>query len=171
MIYSYVPESVAGQAAYGARTAPIELPPPPLVTSRDPIPRVTPGPVASLAARASVTGWDTLVQYSRGYATKWRGAWQEEELFAVRMRKGDHGAFAVYRSIAGRESWTWRDVWMWGADLLPFGQGGVTDLHEWLKQDGRMPDDFYGRITALRVTQAEARSKVGTRRVVKEGLN
>jgi hypothetical protein len=157
--YAYVPESEAGEAEYRSRVLPRDLPPPPITTSRDPLPREVPPPVLALAAYGNAQGWLHRIQYSRGYAAKYRGAWQEEELFAVRfMRMNSFGAFAVYRSIAGRETWTWRDVWMWGITLLPFGQGGVTDLKEWLAAKGEQPDSWYGDISE-RVAEQEERTK------------
>jgi hypothetical protein len=155
MRYAYVPESVAGEAEYRARQERAELPPPARVTSRDMIPTdvVTPAPVTSLAAEGFSAGWMVKIQYSRGYAVKYRGQWQEEELWAVRFARGSRGAFAVYRSIAGRNTWTWRDVWMWGDDLLPFGQAIVTELREWLEWAGRMHEVWYQEIVARRVEQ------------------
>jgi hypothetical protein len=157
--YAYVPESEAGEGEYRSRVLPRDLPPPPITTSRDPLPREVPAPVLALALYGEAQSWLYRIQYSRGYAVKYRGAWQPEELFAVRFSHlSGFGAFAVYRSIAGRETWTWRDVWMWGVTLLPFGQGGVTDLKEWLAAGGRQPDSWYGVISA-RVAEQEQRRK------------
>lgn len=118
---------------------PEEKSPPPVVAAQGAMPDGGgwPGPVSSLGAYAAAQGWSTKITYSRGYGLKrYRGAWQEEELIAVRF--GGHPdtgrqAYAVYRTIAGRASWTWRSVWVWGPDLPPFGQGGATDLREFLK--------------------------------------
>jgi hypothetical protein len=156
--YSYVRDSEAGEAEYRSRVLPRDLPPPPITTSREPLPREVPAPVISLAAWGEAHDWLHTVQYSHGYAAKYRGAWQPEELFAVRFQISGFGAFAVYRSIAGRETWTWRDVWMWGVTLLPFGQGGVTDLKEWLAAKGDQPDSWYGEIFE-RVAEQERRRK------------
>lgn len=160
MRYPYVPESEAGEQEYRERVTPVELPPPPLVTSSDPLPRgfTYPDPVIALSAYGAAHGWRRRAQYSRGYAVKYRGKWQQEELCAVRFSNGDYGAFAVYRTIAGRDCWTWRDVWMWGTVQLPFGQGGVTDLKQWLAGQGKMPHQWYREISA-RVAEQEQRRK------------
>src|SRR4051812_3435918 len=164
MKYSYVPESAAGEAQYHARTVAQELPPPPVVSSRDMLPRnfVFPSPVFTLAQYAAGEGWIYRAQYSRGYAVKYRGAWQEEELCALRFERDTYGAFAIYRTIAGRNSWIWRDVWMWGSTLLPFGQGNVTDLRDWLAAGGEQPELWY-RVIVARVAEQDARRKQAAR--------
>jgi hypothetical protein len=162
-VYGYRSDSLKYREQYLELLAGRDLPPPPITTSRDPLPREVPAPVTLLAAHGGEHAWQYRIQYSRGYAVKYRGAWQQEELFAVRfMRLDGFGAFAVYRSIAGRETWTWRDVWMWGVTLLPFGQGGVTDLKEWLTAKGEQPDSWYGEISK-RVAEQEERTKLRDR--------
>jgi hypothetical protein len=64
------------------------------------------------------------------------------------VRIGEHSgtsamALAVYVSDASGKNWTWKSVWMFGPELKPFGQGGITDLKDWLAQDGLMSISWY----------------------------
>jgi hypothetical protein len=114
-----------------------EKPPPPIVPGVGVEAIRVPAAVTSLADVAYRWGWSIKIMYSRGFGPKkWRGSWQEEELFSVRF--GGHvdtgrQAYAVYRTIAGRATWMWRSVWVWGPDLPPFGMFGVTELRDYLE--------------------------------------
>lgn len=136
-----------------------ERSPPPIVSGREiesPYGNGVPGAVLSLAEAAHGWGWSTKIMYSRGFGPKkWRGAWQEEELFSVRF--GAHSgtprqAYAVYRTIAGRAGWTWRSVWVWGPDLAPFGMFGATELRQYLEHAPRLS------VVKLRFVLAELRA-------------
>lgn len=92
-----------------------------------------PASVVSLAAYGEANGWRTRVAYARGYGPKkYHGQWQKEETFSIRFANGNRGAYAVYRTIASKSTWTWRSVWIWGEDLPPFGMCGVGDLKVYL---------------------------------------
>jgi len=111
----------------------LEKPPPPVVPAREmPFSGMDmPGPVAALDRFARTFGWSTKIMYSRGYAARYRGEWQEEEIITVRFGahpRSARQALAVYRTIAGKGTWTWRSVWLWGPALPPFGLVGVTGL-------------------------------------------
>ena len=90
--------------------------PEPLVTSRASWPTdvAVPAAVSKLGAMAGGRGWEVRLTYSHGTATKYRRAWQWEELVAIRVRRGTRRAFGVYRTIAGRDSWSWRTFWTFG---------------------------------------------------------
>lgn len=127
-----------------------------------------PGAVTSLAEAARGWGWSTKIMHSRGFGPKkWRGAWQEEELFSVRF--GAHSgtprqAYAVYRTIAGRASWTWRSVWVWGPDLSPFGMFGITELRDYLREGPRRSDaEVLALCARVRTAKLESASEAKAR--------
>lgn len=142
----------------------VQAHPAPLVTSVDPWPGTVavPAAVLKLEQSAREASWEVRHTYARGFGVKkYRGAWQEEESIAVRF--GAHPlsrnqAVAVYRTIAGRGSWSWVSVWMWGLDIAPFGHAGITELMEWLDEGVEMSPTWYAGIRARRQGQA-ARSK------------
>lgn len=124
MRYAYAPDSADGERRYAERMAAdtAQRPPAPLVTSRDPIPPgvCVPGSVGKLGARAEGFGWTAVVTYSLGFGLlKYRGAWQQEELWAVRVARYPLAGYAMYRRIAHRGTWAWRSCWVAGADLKP----------------------------------------------------
>jgi hypothetical protein len=142
-----------------ASELPDERSPAPIVSARE----VTdmPGAVLSLADAARGWGWSVKIMYSRGYGPKrYRGRWQEEELYAVRFgghRSTARQAYAVYRTIAGRGDWIWRSVWVWGPDLPPFGMFGVTELREYLREESRgTTDEVLALCARVRVRKLEA---------------
>ncbi len=132
--------------------------PAPVITSRMIAPNGTiiPGPVDDLVAHAETHGWTVLAQYARGTrSTAHVNSW------AVRI--GEHPetsarAVAVYVSDAAGKNWTWKSVWMFGPELKPFGQAGITDLRDWLGNGGWVSDSWYGDIRA-RVADQERRRK------------
>lgn len=152
--------------------APADRPPQPEVTSRQGQPSGAgmPASVESLVTYGRASGWQFKIQYSLGYATKYLGRWQQEEQWGVRFEREGYGCFAVHRSIAGRESWTWNSVWVWGADLLPFGQCGVTELKAWLEDPG-MPPEWYEKIVTRRLEQKERAKARPASKKAKEGMS
>lgn len=154
-----------------------EAHPDPLVTSHAPWPSAVavPSAVLKLEQAAREAGWEVVHTYARGFGVKrYRGAWQEEENIAVHFSghplTGCY-AVAVYRTIAGRSSWAWKGVWLWGPDLTPFGHCGATELLEWLLAGAQVPAGWYAALAAKRA-EAVARAKTTTvKKVHKEGMS
>jgi hypothetical protein len=90
--------------------------PEPVVSSQDehalsPWPR----PVLDLRARLEAHGWTCLVQYAEGWmphATHGRPGAHPRGSVALRMRRGEQGAVAVYR--AQSKGWAWDLLYVWG---------------------------------------------------------
>lgn len=138
--------------------------PQPQWTSRHPWPSdvAVPSAVQKLAEKAREWGWDVRLGYARGYGVKkYRGEWQLEENISVNFGRHpltQREAVAVYRTIAGRGSWSWVSVWVWGPDLPAFGAAGMTELQEWLEVGGQVSTSWYGSISARRAA-AEVQRK------------
>jgi hypothetical protein len=177
MRYHYVPESDAAHEAYDPWTAERPPFPAPEVTSRDPWPKgwVMPAAALSLASDARGWGWQAVTQYARGQMPHAITGRPGTPAHTVAVRLGGHArtdrqAYAVYRSPVSRPAWTWSSVQIWGPDLPPFGQCGVTELREWLSLAGDVPRLWFSGIAlrreeqALRARQsAAARPKKSTR--------
>jgi hypothetical protein len=94
--------------------------PAPEVTSRDGIAGAGKAAVTDALKYATERGWVGSSTYARGHlphATTGRpGALSDS--YAVRLRKGDRYAVAVYREAG--QSWKWDSLYVWGA-----GEGRV----------------------------------------------
>ncbi len=139
--------------------------PDPIVTSRMyiPVDAQMPGPVIELRQHAAAYGWTARVQYARGNRVHGTTGKPTAVTHSWAVRIGDHPdtsarAVAVYVSDAGGKNWTWKSVWMFGPELKPFGQGGITDLKDWLEHGGNVPADWY-RDVADRVAEQERQRK------------
>lgn len=99
--------------------------PAPAVTSRDGV--AEPGPpraVATLQKQAEAAGWMTAIQYAHGcmaHGTTGRPL-AARPSWALRMRKGDHGAVAVYRSGA------WDTLYAWSSTTFYRRVPTITEL-------------------------------------------
>ena len=89
-----------------------------------------PGPVAKLAQFAAERGWAVKCQWAKGAMPHGKHGRPQavRDSYAVRMRRGEFSAVAVYRGGV------WGSVWMWGEAMLP-NQGSVTKLKEFLDGD------------------------------------
>lgn len=121
-----------------------------------------PKPCADLIAFARVHGWtDVRVRYTRGdpaHSTTGKPT-ALSHLIAVRFGgNGPNSAVAVYVKAVTGGTWTWKSVWVWGPELLPFGESGVTELKEWLSKDGKVWPDWYAEIVRRKV-DADVRKK------------
>jgi hypothetical protein len=158
-----VPESHAAHEAYDPwAVEPLPFPAPE-ASSRTPWPTELEVPSSVLKLRWEAEqkwGWLVKTQYARGrmpHATTGRpGAL----VHTVALRFGGHRltgrqAYAVYRSPVARLAWAWGGVWIWGPDLPPFGQCGVTELREFLIDGGRVHGRWMDDIRQRKVEQAQ----------------
>lgn len=111
--------------------------PVPEVTSRDPWPSdfITPAPVLKLNQDALENGWQTKLQYARGYPQHAVHGTALGLYHLVAIRFGAHPmtrvqAYAIYRSPVAKKAWTWSDTAIWGPDITPFVLCTVTQLKE-----------------------------------------
>jgi hypothetical protein len=139
--------------------------PDPIVTSRMYIPVAVeiPGPVIELRQHAAMHDWRIRTQYAKGRRLHSSTGLPTALVHSWAVRIGDHPdtsarAVAVYVSDAHGKNWTWKSVWMFGPELKPFGQGGITDLKDWLGNGGWVPDSWYSDI-AERVAGQERERK------------
>jgi hypothetical protein len=118
--------------------------------------------VTDLIGFARNAGWpDVRIRYSRGrpsHSTTGKPT-AMSHLIAVRLSgNGPNHAVAVYVKPVTGGAWAWKTVWLFGPDLKPFGECGVTELKDWLARGGNVGPEWYEEIVA-RHAEADARKK------------
>jgi hypothetical protein len=124
--------------------------PAPAVTSRDipPVPVTYPSAVLKLAERAREAGWEVHQQYARGCGT--HGATgrplAERDTFALIFHSHP---MTERRAYAVRTADTWKSVCVYGPDLPPVLELGVTELEMWLGQAALTGEEMAAWLAAL----------------------
>lgn len=157
------------------------MPPPhpaPEVTSRHPWPDgfEIPAAVRWLRRDAEECGWYVRLQYARGMAVHVKSGKPTSLVQSVAMRFArfdGRGAVAVYQSPVARRSWTWVMVHVFSPDVQPFAGMNISDLREYLENEGKIGPRWIAHIKAREEAKAAAaklaeknRRKTSTKREV-----
>lgn len=122
-----------------------------------------PAPVGSLAEMARKAGWRAEIRYARGTGVHGSTGRPTSLRHSFAVRIGGHSltrceARAVYgRAASGATGWTWASVWVFGPALSFFGWAGVTELKEWLRCGGAMPEGWYREVRGAAELRESAR--------------
>lgn len=119
-------------------------------------------------------GWQSRVTYARGYgvhATQGKPTALVHSL-AVRFRHPcGRAAVAVYEKPVRGGTWTWRSVWIWGADLIWYGGCGVTELREYLAhQHGWSTAELDAWVHGIKARRSEQERAAQEREVRKRSI-
>lgn len=86
--------------------------PAPALTSTDPLPEITPGPVLGLVMTAEGFGWECVTTAAVGHvphATRGTPSAQPKSSWAARMQRGEQ------RAVAVRMDGNWTSLWTWSS--------------------------------------------------------
>lgn len=105
-------------------------------------------PTAVLALKqfACAHGWKVKMQCAQGRLPHGRTGvpLAERESVALRFEYGDRSAYAM--NVEG----TWKSIWIWGKDIYPFGDAGVTHLKEYLVKPDLETDEVMAWLREIR---------------------